>query len=233
MSDLELILKLNMDEMEAKAYKLALIWEDLCNKEFPHDRHTKLSQKNPLKCTLFRYCHKLARESIGVIPDSELRLYIMAQLQVLKHMREGNVHAMIGPQILTGKQAWPRWKLWKKRYDKRMAQMSNVEELKITENCAKIIVALQKNKEFLDKENFRSYESISKKLTDMSMIRWLTTGRISPYYAILSPWVNQWLNGRKIEDVLMFDLSLYRPSITPQIETKFREIFPEEFSNMA
>ena len=36
MNDLELIINYKMDDFEAKAYKLILLYEDLCQREFPN-----------------------------------------------------------------------------------------------------------------------------------------------------------------------------------------------------
>lgn len=228
--DLEKIIKYRMDKMEAKAYKLALMWEKYCEKEFPNERHTKLKKTgDPRDSNLFKYCYKLARETNGLIQDDEYYLYIIAQLQILKTMRSGDVHALIEPQILVGDKAWRRWKLWKKYYDKKMSEVKCVEDIGITESESKINSLLQNTKEFFDKKSLISYEKVKEKLDDLSMIRWITTGNVTPYYAILSPWVNRWLAGRSLEEVFKFDLSVYRPSVSTTLETSFRNIFSREF----
>ena len=111
MFDLEAILHYQMPPLEAKAYKLALLWQDATAKEYPEYNHIRLRKKgDPRKSLLFKYCYKLARETQGLIPDEQYPLYILAQLHILKHIATDNLHARIGPEILCGEKAWWRWK---------------------------------------------------------------------------------------------------------------------------
>ena len=54
---LEDILNYEMTPEEAKAFKLALLWEELCQQEFPDERRVSLKKGDPRKSTLFRYCY--------------------------------------------------------------------------------------------------------------------------------------------------------------------------------
>lgn len=231
MSDpLEKILEYKMTQLEAKAYKLALMWMDACEREFPNERHTRLRKSgDPRKGNLFKYCYKLARETKGLLPDEHYRLYITAQLQILKTRRSGDIHALIEPQCLVGDPAWRRWLVWKRYYDKKIQEVRSVEETGLTEKESKVGALLDNTKKFLDGKELTTWEAVKSKLDDLSMIRWITTGKVSPYYAILSPWVEKWLAGRTIEEVFKFDLEVYRPSITPSLESHFRTTFEREF----
>ena len=116
MNPLERILKYDMSPEEAKAYKLCLLWDSICQKEMPNYKFSKSKASgDPRKSLLFRYCYKLLKETKGLIGDKDYRLYITAQIHVLCSITDGEVHALISPQCLTGDKAWRRWKLWKER----------------------------------------------------------------------------------------------------------------------
>ena len=230
MNDLEKILEFKMTKLEAKAYKLALMWQDSCEREFPNERHTKLRKSgDPRKSNLFKHCYKLARETKGLLPDENYRLYITAQLQILKTQRCGDIHALIEPQILVGDKAWVRWEIWKKHYEKKLSEVRSVEEIGLTEKESKVGVLLDATKKFLDGKGLTTYEAMKEKLDDLTMVRWVTTGMVSCYYIVMSPWVEKWLDGRSF-DVFKFDLGVYRPSITPNVEAKFQEMFSREWN---
>lgn len=221
MNDLELIIKYKMNDLEAKAYKLILLYEDLCQKEFPNERHIRISKnKDPRKTTIFKYCYKLIKETSNIFKEKDYHLYILAQLQILKLVKDGNIHALISPQILVGDKAWKRWKIWKRIYDKKMLKIKTSEDEGIISNERNIKIELNKTLVFLQKHNCLSEKEIKNKITDIK--RWVSTGKISPYYVVLSPILN-----KIIKDI---DFSLYRPSITPNLEIYFKKEFIHEFT---
>lgn len=218
-----------MNELEAKAYKIALLWCELSQKILPDYKHVRLKKSgDPRKCHLFRYCYKLARETKGIIPDREYKLYITAQLHILKSINDGQIHALIDPVALTGPRAWKRWQVWKRRYDKQTQAPESADGLKVAES--KIFRELDRTKEFLEKQfnGTPSLEDIKRCLREYTMIRWLTMGKVTPYYALLSPLIQKALD-RGIEDVFLFDLSIYKVSITENVENYFKERFTNEF----
>jgi len=215
MKDLELIIKYKMDDTEAKAFKVALMWQDLCKKEFPNERHLNLSKsKDPRQTTLFKYCYKLIKETKGLLAsDKEYYIYIVAQLQMLKLMKQGEIHALIEPQILVGDKAWTRWKMWKKRFDKKLSEMKTAEDLGLVTSPSQIKIELKNTKKFLLKYEFC-------KITKEQMNRWHKNNMISPYYVALSNFAKS-----MIDD---FDHALYQPSITPEVEDFFKKEFEKE-----
>jgi hypothetical protein len=50
MSDLEPIIKYKMNEMEAKAYKIAIMWQEECKKELNGEQYVKLKRNSNLRC---------------------------------------------------------------------------------------------------------------------------------------------------------------------------------------
>jgi hypothetical protein len=215
MNDLELILKYNMTELEAKAFKICLMWLDLCKKEFPNERHINISKnKDPRKTTLFKYCYKLVRETKGLLSnDKEYYIYIVAQLQMLKLMKEGNIHALIEPQILVGDKAWKRWKLWKRRFDKKLNEIKTAVDVGLITSPRQIKIELKKTLEFLKKKDISSI-----KKEDFE--RWVSNSTISPYYVALSKFAQKFIDN--------FDFDLYKPSITPEIEEFYKKEFKHE-----
>jgi hypothetical protein len=215
MNELELILKYKMSDLEAKAFKIALMWQDLCKKEFPNERHYKISKdKDPRKTTLFKYCYKLIKETNGLLSnDKEYYIYIVAQLQMLKLMTEGKIHALIEPQILVGEKAWKRWKIWKRKFDKKLKEFKGAEELGLITSPSKIKVELKKTSEFMSKKD---YSKINKEQIN----RWANSGIISPYYICLSKFAQKLVDN--------FNYELYKPSITPEIEEFYNKEFAYE-----
>lgn len=221
MKELEPVFSYSMDEMETKAFKVALMWQDECSRELKGEKFERLPRgKDPRKTNLFKHCYKMVRELTGVIPDSEFILYLRAQLQVLKSIGDGRSHAMISPQCLVGDKAWKRWKLWKFRHDRNLVRVPSSEDAGILPKESIILRDLSRTAEFLESKDLPS--DYSSRRTDLE--RWLSTGEISPFYAVLSPRIRG-LFGND----LPVDESLYRPSINPSIERFFRERFDHEF----
>ncbi len=214
MNELELILKYKMTELEAKAFKVCLMWQDLCKKEFPNERHIKINKnKDPRKTTLFKYCYKLIKETKGLLSDDkEYYIYIVAQLQILKAMREGKIHALIEPQILVGDKAWKRWKLWKRKFDKKLIEFKSSFDLGIVTSPTQIKIELIKTLKFLKNKD-------QSKITKEDLEKWIYNKSISPYYVVLSDFAKKIISN--------FDIELYKPSITPEIE----EFYKKEFEN--
>jgi hypothetical protein len=232
MYDLEAILKYQMDELQAKAFKIALMWETFAEREFPGYQHVRLRKNgDPRQSILWKYCYKLARETQGIIPDEEYKLYVLAQLHIMKHANPSGIYARIDPAILCGDKAWKRWKVWKRIYDQKKQQYLGENTEKITARKAKIEQELNNTKKFFFEKygGAPSYEQVRQAMYDHSMIRWVTIDMVSPYYILMSPFVSRSLEGRGLDDFFLFDLNVYRGSITPEIRDLFCQIFSYEF----
>jgi hypothetical protein len=223
MKDLQPIISYSMDDTEAKAFKLALIWEEECSRELPGEKFDRLKRgKDPRKTNLFKYCYKAVRELKGIVPDKELQLFVRSQIQILKSIGDGKSHALINPQCLVGDKAWKRWKLWKFKHDRNLSSIPSYEDLGIGFRESSILAELSASMDFIRNKGLDSERDYSARRTDWE--RWISTGEISPFYCILSPRV------RNIFEKMPFDESLYRPAITPKIEKFFREMFENEFA---
>lgn len=225
MRELEPIMRYKMDSTESKAYKIALIWEDECRRELGGESFVTLKKNaDPRKSLLFKYCFKMARELNGIIRDHELPLYIRAQIQVLKSIRDGNVHALVEPQCLVGEKAWRRWKMWKFKYDKLIKTPPSSGDISISMSEGKARAEIEASFEFLSKMGCDEFSTLESKKDELN--RWMKNGDISCFYVLLSPWVER-IFGAEAE--FEFDRLYYRASTTPSIEKHFRERFSHEF----
>lgn len=225
------ILEYQMTPLEAKAYKIGLLWEKLATKEFPNYSIMRFRRDgDPRKSALFKYAYKLARETDGVVPDREYRLYITAQLQVLKGIRKDEIHPLIVPNCLVGRKAWHRWRMWKSRWDKQMSKAQNSEDIDVNDTFSRIEAELKKTRKFLDKQLPESWtcENIEYSYKNKDMLRWVALGRVSPFYVLLSKCLSEVLGHKDREGEFGVDLSVYKRSLTPSVEKAFKEIFPED-----
>jgi len=218
------ILEYNMTRQQAKAFKVALIWEELTKKLYPGEQCGRLNRKgDPRKSILFKYCYKLVRTMQGFILDDQYRYYIRAQLDTLKNYKIGDCHANINPGCLVGKKAWWRWITWAKKM-KSMERTSRVEILPLE---SKIKARLKKTKEFLLHQFKRNptKEDICKAFENRTLIRWIVLGKVCGYYAVLSPHVAQCLGTQSFDEAFRFDLQIYKSHITPEVEKFFKNEF--------
>lgn len=225
------ILKYEMDEDEARAFKLCLLWEKLAEKEFPNYACAKLRHTgDPRKSYLFRHCYKLGRETKGLLEQKEYRLYIWAQLHTFSTLSDQ--YARIDPQILHGVKAWKRWRRWKAEYDRQMALNRNTLDA-TTETRAAVRGSLVKTKSFLAQrfESQPTAEGIHDVVKDRTMLRWLTFNKVTPYYVLLSPWIAQAIGDQSPEEAFGFDWSNKKANITDDVKSDFAEIFGYEWKS--
>lgn len=225
MKELEPIIRYKMSDMEAKAFKIALMWQEECGREIRGESYAKLkSNVDPRRTILFKYCFKLAKEMKGLIADSDMSLYVRSQIQVLKSINDGKIHALIEPSCLVGDKAWRRWKLWKARYDKRVSCPMTSEEMCVRATDGTMKSELAATKSFLERMKFVDFDELSNHKQEIS--RWIKSGEISCFYLVLSPWIKE-IVGSPIK--MEFDYFYYRASITPEVEKFFRDTFSHEF----
>ncbi len=222
---LEAILEYEMPEQQAKAYKLCLCWEKICEIELKGYRYARLPKKgDPRKCLLFQYCFKLARETQGLIPDTEYKLYILAQIRTLKAYSEGNVHSLIAPSCLCGPPAWKRWKIWKYKFDKeykKVALAGTTDDIKAGKSH--IIADLERTKDFLEKNKIKSGRDLEKAITEKEFFKWVAFSKISPYFVIFYQISKKrWEN---LEDSFSFDPALYEKELDADTNRWFKANF--------
>lgn len=221
--------KHNMNELEIKALKVCNIWMELSRKIFPKYNHGKVAKGDPRKTLMFKVCYKLVRETEAFIEDDDYKLYVRAQLDILKHISLDKGHPLIDVNCLIGDKAWKRWKLWKKKYDTTVQIRSKVFTTK--KNTSKINDLLKKTRDFFkitygDVINFEKFIEIEK---NGELYQHINLGRISPYYLVLSPFfekISKNLQMKKIH----FDLNIYKSGIDESVIKYFENLFDYEFN---
>lgn len=218
---LEPILQYRMNEMEAKAFKISLMWEQITRRELPDYLHERIGRKgDPRKTALFKYCYKLVSETKNQIPDNQYKLYVLAQIQMMKVLSNGNMHALVTPAILVGEKAWVRWQIWKKKFDNHCKNRQQIEQEK--ENKLHVFAAIRSSHEFLlEKLGKVNDVTITQAVEDQRFMRWVNTEKVSPYYLLLCETTK-----RLYGDCSMFnfDIDIYKSSITKEVEQEFEKI---------
>jgi hypothetical protein len=227
---LEPIVEYKLDPVQAKAYKVMILWLVTSRKVFPDFKMAlnRMPKGDPRKSHLWKVCFKAVRMLDGKLKDEDLRLYVTAQLHVMRAITDGEAHPNVTPEIMCSQKSWARWCVWKKKYEATVAARS-VDTAKI-ENPADPALTedLEKAKKFLERIFRRqpTYDDIEIAVTDRSLIRWTKLKKISPLYAALSPWVRKALNGVNLQLYLQVDLAGVK--VTPALEDQFRKVFPHE-----
>lgn len=227
---LPLIMDYKMDKDEAKAWKIAILYMQLAQKYFPDYNHYRIGKGDPRKTSLFKHCYKLVRETATLLQDYEYRMYISAQFQILKNIVTDGNHALIGPNCLVGAKAWKRWLVWKKRFEQ--TAKNDVETATTKSSEGKVYEELRDTKKYLaGKFSELTRKNVIDILNNRTLFRWCALGKVSPFYIVLSPVVQTWVNetGADLLEAFNLDLSYYRASVTKDVETFFKTEFAYEF----
>jgi hypothetical protein len=219
--NLEPIIEYSMTDEQALAYKIGLMWIESSQKVFP-DCKTKTSypkKGDPRNSTLFKYCYKLQKETRGLIDPKDYKLYVMAQLQMLKAVEIGNTHPLISTWCLIGDKAWVRWKIWKKKFD-NIEKVKTLKEVGLDKvDFLTIQNELKQTKKLLDSK-IKDEEQFKEMAKDIGC--WISVGKVSGFYAALSPWVKRHCDMKEI------DISHFCANITVEVENCFRDLFLRE-----
>lgn len=226
---LDAIFQYEMNWQEAKAFKICVYWEEECERIFPGERLSKIPRKgDPRKSHLFRYCWKMVRETRGILPENQQKLYVTANLTGVK--KHGG---RIDPNILTGEKAWMRWKVYKWLYDKAKAHINNeAPPPSIITTSPKIYWALENTKRFLfEKCDGEVSENKIKEFIDSGVFKiWTSRDQVSPNYVLLSPWVAKHVGDiEQFGQECWFNPELIRQSFTDDVMIHFRKEFEYEF----
>ncbi len=212
------IVKYKMNELESKAYRIAMMWEEQVKEEFPDFKHMKLKKTgDPRTSMLFKLCYKLARETIGLLEDNDYKFYITAQLHVLKaYYKQADL--FIDAQCLIGEKAWIRWKMWKYKYDKIFKEKSTEEEVKPRNSL--IETEFIKTKNFLQSKIGEINEtSILKELESGNLSKWIAFGKIHPLFVLMC----DCLSSKKVD--IYGDVDLYKNMINEDTKKLFNYYF--------
>jgi hypothetical protein len=228
MTKFDPIFEWNMSDVEAQTYKLAVIWEEQLEKLFPDDKHRKMPKKaDPRKCTLFRFCWKLLRETRGLLKPEEYKLYIIANLQILRANK-----GRIEPNCLVGEKAWIRWKVWQRLFNKKKQEQHGESALSSISLDPKVVREIDCTKRFLYEkcDGPPSVEILNKFMKEGKIILWINSCKISKFYLALSPLAAKAFDFEAIENKCGFSLQLYRDKAGDGVNQYFKQEFIEEWT---
>lgn len=222
-----------MTPEEKEAYNIMLLYEKEFLRIFQGEidgqtfrRNTIPKRKNPKSGNLFRHCWKLRRETRGLLKDDEYELYIRANLTILK------IHkAHVSPNAICGDRAWIRWKVWKRRYDQKMADVAaKPPPPSVSNTDPKIIRDLDRTKKFLFErcDGQPTEEKIKEFLDNGYMKMWIATAKVSQFYVLLSPWLRKHIKITELSQECGFDLKLLEGLATRQVKDYFSYEFSHE-----
>jgi hypothetical protein len=220
--DPQRIIKYKLNRQEALAYKLCFVWLELAQREFPNYKHIKMRKTgDPRKSIIWKHCYKLILSTKGLIEPKDYRLYILAQLRSLGSYSENGIHPLIEPHILTGKNSWKRWTIWKAKYDrKQKLEQKNSKDFQV--DSFKLKCDLAATKRFLNNRIELTKEAFSKILQDRTLHTWVITGRVSPYFILLNPILKEMITNPT--EVFNRDFQIYL------IDDNVIEIYEEVFN---
>ncbi len=227
--DLTPIMEYGLDNMQGKAYRVMIMWLVLSRKVFPDFKFptNRVPKGDPRKSHLWKVAFKTVRMLDGKLKDEDLKLYVTAQLHVMRAITDGEANPNITPEILCSQKSWARWCVWEKKYKASIA----AKTVKVEQPAdPQLIAELDKAKKFLE-HIFRrepTYADIEIAVKDRSLVRWVKLKKITPFYAILSPWVTKALGGVTLQQYLQIDLTLFK--VTAGMGEHFKKVFPREIS---
>lgn len=229
------IFQWNMTTDEIVVYRLAAMYEEqyrkICGATADGQsirRNSLPMRSDPRKSNLFRHCWKMCRETRGLIEVHDHKLFIVGNLTLLMLKK-----AHIEPNSICGDKAWIRYRIYKRKYDAKMAEIAcQAPPPSINTTDPKIIVQIDTTKKFLFErcEGEPSYEKI-KGFVDNGIFRfWIITGKVSQYYVVLSEWINKIVNVDKYAEQCSFSAALIRERSTTEVKEYFRNEFIHEIS---
>lgn len=229
------IFEWGMTAPQTEAYKLAVLYEQEFLKLFQGTeeidgqgfrRNTIPKKGDPRKSDLFRQCWALRRETRGLLTAETYPNYIKANLLIIK-LNRGHVE----PKVMRGDKAWVRWKVWERWYTQKLAEKSAAAPPpSISTTNPKVIAEIDRTKKFLFEkcEGEPTAERIQGFIEAGFFKLWIMTGKLSPYYVMMSPYAANDIN--KLALACSFDPMVYRDKITAEVKDYFNYEFSHEFS---
>jgi hypothetical protein len=230
---LETILEWKMSLEEGEVFHIALTYEHEYKRIFAEESDGQAIRRNslprrsdPRRSNLYRQCWKLRRETRGLIEQHEYKNYIHANLFIIK-INGGHVE----PNCITGDKAWIRYKVWKRRYDQKMADIgAQIPPPSVSTTNPKIIAEIDRTRKFLFEkcDGSPTFEKIKKFIESGVFRLWVATSRVSPYYLTLSPFVEKTNLKDSLFSVCNSSEALIREKITQEIKDYFNHEYKYE-----
>jgi len=237
---LQVIAEYEMSKKEAEAYKVGCMYEYLVQNLFPGIIKPRFGNGDPRKKELFKYAWKMINDidiksKIDIrdyISPADYKLYIYAQLKVLKAYFDKGKEIFVRPSCLVGPKAWKRWHLFKIIYEQRQ-KFRTIEQAGLDVNpFDKVKSELVNTKEYFKKRfNRLDKTDIISSLNNDTIQRWIIMKQVSGYYPYHSPVVDIFLKekGLSIQEYFGYALSVYKGGTTQESINFFRKEFNYEF----
>lgn len=232
LNEYDAIFQWNMTVDEANVYKLAVCYEQqyrkICGAIADGQsirRNSIPSRSDPRKSNIFRHCWKMCRETRGLLDPHDYKLFIAGNLTLLMLKK-----AHIEPNSICGDKAWIRYRIYKRKYDAKMAEIAcKAPPPSASTTDPKIIGQIDTTKKFLFErcEGSPSLDKLKSFINNGIFRFWIITGKISHYYVIQSPWISKIVNVDTYSEQCSFSAALMRERLT----TEVREYFQYEFQH--
>lgn len=235
---LDIIAKLEMTKEEADAFRFACTYEHLFHSVFPTIPRRKRGNGDPRTKSVFKHAMKAIQqiEQRGrinpkdYICPADYKLFIYAQLKILKNNFEQGKVKWIDHNCLIGNQAWARWTVFREKFKKAegvRSAASVVDQHKLE----RVKEAFANTKDYLNRRFGRlDKEDILTSLERGSLQRWVSLKMVSPYYVWHSPVVRQWLMDKGYDTTTYFGqaVGIYKEGVTAETTREFEKEFQHE-----
>jgi hypothetical protein len=235
------IFQWNMTNAESETFSLACIYETQFLRLFKgfknfggeFRRNTLPKRSDPRKSLLFKHCWKLRRETRGLLEPHQYKRYIVANLSILKLnylKHDGSVR--VEPNSICGDGAWMRWMMFERWCKNKDTDVSSEPPAPSVANTdIKVIIEIDRTKKFLYErcEGDPTQEKISNFFESGIFKFWTMTEKVSKFYIVLSPFVDQACNIEEFSDSCSFDPILFRQKITDEVKDYFKYEYTHEY----
>lgn len=232
LTEYDAIFEWKMTNDEAAVYKIAVCYEQqykkICGASADGQsirRNSIPKRGDPRKSNVFRNCWAMCRETRGLLEPHEHKLFIVSNLTLL-NLRKSHIE----PNVICGNNAWIRYRIYKRKFDAKMAEMAcRTPPPSVSTTDPKIIMQIDRTKRFLFEicEGAPTLEKINSFIKNGIFRFWTASGKISHYYVVLSPWISKIVDVDQYADKCMFSAELMRQHVTQEV----RNYFDYEFSH--
>lgn len=223
-----------MNNIEIEAYKVAVIYEQeyrkaFVNEQIKMDKINFLPQKSdPRKSYLFRYCYKMIKNLRGLIDPTQYRDYISGNILIIKQN-----NGVIKPNCLSGDKAWFRYKVYDRKIKIAQSEINALAPRPSSASDEKICIELDATKHHIHTmcmDEIKSKKQKMQEFYEKGIFKlWTMTGKLSPYYLILSPLMSQICDTNQLLELCPSSKSVYEGKITEEVKNYFKSEFLDEF----